>query len=56
VILVPRDCDHAMLRRMKLETASSLEEALEKAYQFTSPAAKVAVIPDGVSVISCVKE
>lgn len=55
VILVTRDCDHAMLRRMKLETASSLEEALEKAYQFTSPAAKVAVIPDGVSVISCVK-
>lgn len=52
VILVTRDCDHEMLRRMKLETASSLTEALEMAFQYAGRAAKVAVIPDGVSVIA----
>ncbi len=47
VIMVTRDCDHAMLRRMHLEAAYDLEEALEMAGE-----GSVAVIPDGVSVIA----
>lgn len=52
VILVTDSCDHAMIRRMKMDAASSLEEALEMAYQMVGKTAKVAVIPDGVSVVS----
>lgn len=52
VILVTRDCDHAMLRRMHLRTASTLEEAVAAARKITGEAAKIAVIPDGVSVIA----
>ena len=52
VILVTRDCDHAMLRAMGMEAASSLGEGLEKATAMTGPDAKIAVIPDGVSVLA----
>ena len=52
VILVTRDCDHAMLQAMHLETASSLPEALARADEIVGADARIAVIPDGVSVIS----
>ncbi len=52
VIMVTHDCDHAMLRAMGLEAASSLKEALAAATAVTGAASTVAVIPDGVSVIA----
>lgn len=52
VIVVTRDCDHKMLEAMHLNTASSLEEALKKAFSLVGADASVAVIPDGVSVIA----
>ena len=52
VILVTRDCDHAMLQAMHLETASSLPEALARADEIVGADARISVIPDGVSVIS----
>jgi len=55
VIMVTTDCDHALLQSMHLHTASSLDEALQKAFAITGKAAKVAVIPDGVSVITASK-
>ncbi|MDR0931899.1 MAG: nickel-dependent lactate racemase [Victivallales bacterium] len=51
VIVVTRDCDHAMLKKMHLLTASTLNEALNTAFAITGKNSKVAVIPDGVSVI-----
>jgi len=53
--MVTTDCDHALLQSMHLHTASSLDEALQKAFAITGKAAKVAVIPDGVSVITASK-
>ncbi len=50
VVVVTRDCDHALLRAMGLDAASSLPEALDLATKWTGPDAKIAVIPDGVSV------
>ena len=55
VIMVTTDCDHALLQSMHLHTASSIDEALQKAFAITGKAAKVAVIPDGVSVITASK-
>ncbi|MBQ4314499.1 MAG: lactate racemization operon protein LarA, partial [Lentisphaeria bacterium] len=52
VIMVTRDCDHAMIKAMKLDVASSIQEALEMAYQHAGRDAKVAVSPDGVSVVA----
>ena len=52
VIVVTRDCDHAMLNGMHLETASTLDEALARATARTGADARIAVIPDGVSVIA----
>lgn len=52
VILVSRDCDHAMLRAMHLQTASTLQEALARADVIAGAGARIAVIPDGVSVIA----
>jgi len=52
VIVVTKDCDHAMLEAMHLKTASTLDEAYEKAIGIVGPEAKTAVIPDGVSVIA----
>lgn len=40
-----------MLERMHLSAASTLPEALGMAYALLGPEAKVAAIPDGVSVI-----
>lgn len=52
VIVVTRDCDHRMLNAMKLQTASTFEEALAKARSIAGENASLAVIPDGVSVIA----
>lgn len=52
VILVTQDCPHAMIREMKMLAASSIDEALQMAYGILGNDAKVAVIPDGVSVIA----
>ena len=52
VIVVTTDCDHGMLAQMHLRAASSLDEALALADRLVGPQAKIAVIPDGVSVIS----
>jgi nickel-dependent lactate racemase len=51
VIVVTRDCDHALLREMGLLAASGLGEALDMATALTSPDSKIAVIPDGISTI-----
>ncbi|MBP1588582.1 MAG: lactate racemization operon protein LarA, partial [Kiritimatiellae bacterium] len=52
VIMVTHDCDHAMLRAMGLDAASTLEEALAMAPEAMGPDSTVAAIPDGVSVIA----
>ena len=52
VIMVTRDCDHAMLRAMGFGVASTLQEALDAAMVAMGPESTVAVIPDGVSVIA----
>ncbi|MBQ9336615.1 MAG: nickel-dependent lactate racemase [Lentisphaeria bacterium] len=51
VIMYAPECPPEMLRAMKLDPASSPEEALEKAFAHCGRNAKVAVIPEGVSVI-----
>lgn len=51
VIVVTRDCDHRMLREMHLKAASTLQEAVDSALRSAGDSAKIAVIPDGVSVI-----
>ncbi len=56
VVIVTRDCDHAMLHAMGLEAASTLEEGIALATAATGPASKIAVIPDGVSTIPVVAE
>ena len=52
VIVVTKDCDHTMLQKMGMQTASTIEEALQKARSILGNDATLAVIPDGVSVIS----
>ena len=51
VIIVTTDCDHNLLRSMHFPCASTIGEALRMAEAFVGADAKVAVIPDGVSVI-----
>ncbi len=51
VIIVTTDCDHNLLRAMHFPCASTIGEALRMAEGITGADAKVAVIPDGVSVI-----
>ncbi len=51
VILVTDMCNPGMVKAMHMEHASSFEEALDKAFKLKGEDAKVAVIPDGVSVI-----
>ncbi|MBC2580130.1 nickel-dependent lactate racemase [Clostridium sp. DJ247] len=51
VILVTDMCDAQMIKNMHMEHASTFEEALKRAYVIKGKDAKVAVIPDGVSVI-----
>lgn len=51
VVLVSRDCDHAMLRAMGFTPASSLEEGLALATSIAGPRSTVVAIPEGVSAI-----
>ena len=51
VIMYAPECPAEMLHAMKLETAATPDEALEKAFACCGKNAKVAVIPEGVSVI-----
>ena len=52
VIIVSDTADQEMIRDMKFLAASTVDEALEMAFQITGREAGVAVIPDGVSVIT----
>jgi len=51
IILVTDMCDPEMIKNMHMEHAYTFEEALKRAYELKGMEAKVAVIPDGVSVI-----
>ena len=50
VIMVTNDCPHEMIRDMKMSVVANLDEALKLAYSMVGSDARVAVIPDGVSV------
>lgn len=56
VILVTRDCDHSMVRAMGMEAASDLGEAMAMATDIAGPGSKVAVLPDGVSVMPVLRK
>ncbi len=51
VILVTGECDPGMIRSMHMDHAFTLQEALEKAFKKCGDEARIAVIPNGVSVI-----
>lgn len=51
VVVVTHDCDHALLSNMGLIPASTLDEAIELATKLAGADSKIAVIPDGVSVV-----
>lgn len=51
VIMVTDLCDPQMIKNMHMKHASSFEAALQMAFDIKGKDAKVAVIPDGVSVI-----
>ena len=51
VILVTRDFDHALARQMHVTPVSTLAEAMELADKWLGKNAKIAVIPDGVSIV-----
>ena len=51
VILVTDMYDPEKIRAMHMEHAYTFEEALQKAFEIKGKDAKIAVIPDGVSVI-----
>ena len=56
VLMYAPECSSELLRQMKLEPVSSPAEALAKALAYCGPEAKIAAIPDGVSVIPEKKE
>lgn len=51
VVLVTDLCDPEMIKAMHIDHALNFEDALKKAFANQGMDAKVAVIPDGVSVI-----
>ncbi|PKL24647.1 MAG: lactate racemization operon protein LarA [Spirochaetae bacterium HGW-Spirochaetae-3] len=51
IILVTAGIDRATVERMNFIYAETVDEALCKAYELTGPRSKVAILPDGVSVI-----
>jgi lactate racemase len=51
VILVTDMCDSKIIKDMHIEHAFSFEEALNRAFELKGSDVKIAVIPDGVSVI-----
>ncbi|MFA7230842.1 MAG: nickel-dependent lactate racemase [Victivallaceae bacterium] len=52
VIMVTAECSHDIIKAMHMEPAFTLEQAMRRAFELTGSAARVAVIPDGVSVIA----
>lgn len=52
VIMVTEDCDHDMLRAMGLEAVASLDDAIALARELVGEDAGIAVIPDGVSMVT----
>lgn len=52
VIFVSNDCPAEIFNNMHLTAVKTLEEAIELAYNKMGRSAKIAVIPDGVSVIA----
>lgn len=55
VIIVTTFLDHELIRKANMIPASSVDEALNMAYEMMGQDAKVVVIPDGVAVLA-VKE
>jgi len=51
VILVTDMCDPSLIKAMHLDHAQTIEDALDQARRIKGEEAKIAVIPDGVSVI-----
>lgn len=51
IILVTAGIEREVVEGMNFIFAGSVDEALAKAYELTGPGSKVAIIPDGVSVI-----
>lgn len=51
VIIVTNDLEHSILKEMHFRCASSIEEAVAEADRLLGYEGKIAVIPDGVSVI-----
>jgi len=51
VVMYAPECDSAMLKDMMVEVAASPADALAKAFAYCGKDAKVAALPDGVSVI-----
>ncbi|AZV57109.1 nickel-dependent lactate racemase [Clostridium sp. AWRP] len=51
VIMVTDMCDPEIIKNIHMQHASTISEALTRAYDIMGKDAKVAVIPDGVSVI-----
>lgn len=51
VIMVTDQCDHAMIKNMKMKVAKTLPEALHMAEEIVGKDARITVVPDGVSVI-----
>ena len=51
VIVVTGDCDLSLIREMKIPAVSSVGEALEIAFDTVGADGRIAVVPDGVSVI-----
>ena len=51
VIIVTNLCDPNMIKNMHMKHAYSFDEALKMAFEITGENSKIAVIPDGVSVI-----
>ena len=51
VIMVTDQCDHGMIKDMKMKVANTLPEAMEMAEAIVGKDASITVVPDGVSVI-----
>lgn len=56
VIVVTDKLDHKLLQDMHLYPASNLNDALTAARRMSCPEPRIAVVPDGVSVIACAAE
>jgi len=51
VIMVTDQCDHEMIKNMKMKVTKTLPEALKMAEEIVGKDARITVVPDGVSVI-----